>query len=178
MYTVCIFSNDIFKYWRLVFENIFAGLIWSEQPAISHCPWHFKWLYKHMTTEWLFPLWHHQVPRWCHLFHQYKLYFIFNLRPESCNGFRQVCIPTMSPMGFEPTSPVYAMDIYGKTWQQIRCRSLEYLLQLWHILITWPLASEWTLSYATPQCIGIRLTFYIIQVTWPCDVGSSYGGLC
>ncbi len=25
--------------------------------------------------------------------------------------------------------------------------------------------SEWTLSYATPQCIKMLLTFYIIQVT-------------
>ncbi len=33
-----------------------------------------------------------------------------------------------------------------------------------HTLITEPLASEWTLSYATPQCMGILLSFYIIQV--------------
>ncbi len=35
-----------------------------------------------------------------------------------------------------------------------------------HTLIMWPLASERTLSYATPQCVGILLTFFIIQVMW------------
>ncbi len=39
-----------------------------------------------------------------------------------------------------------------------------------HTLITWPIASEQILSYATPQCVGILLTVYIIQVTWPFDV--------
>ncbi len=28
-----------------------------------------------------------------------------------------------------------------------------------HILITWPLASKWTISYDTTQCVGILLTF-------------------
>ncbi len=31
-------------------------------------------------------------------------------------------------------------------------------------------ASERTLSYAMPQCIGILLTLDIIQVMWPFDV--------
>ncbi len=39
-----------------------------------------------------------------------------------------------------------------------------------HILITWPLASEQAVSYATPQCVGILLTFFIIQDMWPFDV--------
>ncbi len=39
-----------------------------------------------------------------------------------------------------------------------------------HILIMWSLAIEWTLSYATPQYVGMLLTFHIIQVTWPFDV--------
>ncbi len=34
-----------------------------------------------------------------------------------------------------------------------------------HTLITCPPASEWIHSYATPQCVGMQLTFYIIQVT-------------
>ncbi len=29
---------------------------------------------------------------------------------------------------------------------------------------------EWTLLHATPQCVGMQLTFSIIQVTWPFDV--------
>ncbi len=44
------------------------------------------------------------------------------------------------------------------------------LLASEHTLITWPLASEQTLSYATPQCVGILSTFFIIQVPWPVDV--------
>ncbi len=32
------------------------------------------------------------------------------------------------------------------------------------------LASKWTLSYATAQCVRILLNFYIIQVTCPFDV--------
>ncbi len=36
--------------------------------------------------------------------------------------------------------------------------------------IMWPLISEWTLWYATPQCVGMLLTFYIIQVMWRFDV--------
>ncbi len=43
-------------------------------------------------------------------------------------------------------------------------------MQCVHTLIMWPLASERTLSYATPQCIGMLLTVYIFQVTWPFDV--------
>ncbi len=39
-----------------------------------------------------------------------------------------------------------------------------------HTLITWPLASEQTLLFAIPQCVGILLTFFIIQVTCPFDV--------
>ncbi len=39
-----------------------------------------------------------------------------------------------------------------------------------HTLITWPLASEKSFSYATQQCVGILLIFFIIQVTWPFDV--------
>ncbi len=40
--------------------------------------------------------------------------------------------------------------------------SLHCNLKLW--------ASERTLSYAKPQCVGILLTLDIIQVTWPFDV--------
>ncbi len=36
-----------------------------------------------------------------------------------------------------------------------------YVYNMYHTLITWPLASKQTLSYATPQCVGILLTFYI-----------------
>ncbi len=39
-----------------------------------------------------------------------------------------------------------------------------------HSLITAPLASQWTLSYATPQCGAMLLSFCIIQVMWPFDV--------
>ncbi len=34
-----------------------------------------------------------------------------------------------------------------------------------HTLTTRPRTSEQTLSYATPQCVGILLTFFINQVT-------------
>ncbi len=47
------------------------------------------------------------------------------------------------------------------------CGVIHYQL---HSLIMWPLASEHTLSYATSQCVGILLTFFMIQVTWPFDV--------
>ncbi len=47
-----------------------------------------------------------------------------------------------------------------------------------HTLIKWSLARKWTLSYATPQCVGMLLAFYIIQVKWPFDFGSMFDGLC
>ncbi len=44
------------------------------------------------------------------------------------------------------------------------------LHMLWHTLITWLLVSEWTPWYATPQCVGMLLTFCIFQFTWPIHV--------
>ncbi len=44
-----------------------------------------------------------------------------------------------------------------------------------HTLITWPLASEWSLSYATPQCVWMLLTSRSCD---PLMFWSSSGGLC
>ncbi len=43
-----------------------------------------------------------------------------------------------------------------------------------HTLITWPLASEQTLSYAPPQWVGILLTFFYNpghMIHWCVEVG-------
>ncbi len=38
-----------------------------------------------------------------------------------------------------------------------------------HTLIMWPIASEQTLSNATPQCVGIPLTFYHV-ILWCLEI--------
>ncbi len=58
--------------------------------------------------------------------------------------------------------------------------------ELWpqvHLVLSHPHSNhvisinEWTLSYATPQCVGILLLFYIIQVTWLFDVRHVFGNI-
>ncbi len=51
-----------------------------------------------------------------------------------------------------------------------RSTTVSLKVTITHTLITWPLASEWTLLYATPQYVGILLILYVIQVMWPFDV--------
>ncbi len=61
--------------------------------------------------------------------------------------------------------PVCDMKQWCYSWMQsleTRISSSEKLsgsLSKTTALITWPLASEWTLSYATPQCVGMLFSF-------------------
>ncbi len=61
--------------------------------------------------------------------------------------------------------------VYGKTsTSELYLKKMNALTTFWTLLVMWPLASERTLSYTTPQCVGILLTFFINQVMWPFDV--------
>ncbi len=108
------------------------------------------------------PLKYHQSLTWISIYYYYIVSFAL-----TCVYTVKACIVRME-MRKQCHQVISLLSFSNKLYLILNIRM--FLVALYHTLITWPLASKWTLSYATSQCVGILLTFFINPVMWPFDV--------